>query len=164
MDTHDAGETPTPEDADKARKRARRLANLRRGNPGNRGGMPEWFREKLRAIGSHPRTLLYITECLEGEHGPSAAIAAWGHCLRYGLGEQQSLSVSARLTTASLDKLLPLLSDEQLLRLKNGEQAELILAEMASAGAAKILPPGREIEQPGESGSADAPPQDGPEK
>jgi hypothetical protein len=70
---------------------------------------------------------------------------------------RERVEVRGAMATIDYDRVLPLLSDEQLLRLKDGTDIRVLLAELASAGMDRLLPPGREVAQAGIAASNTTP-------
>ena len=107
--------------------------SLRRGNPGNRGGgrRPEEFRRKMRELASSPQAIAYLRECVHGEYGPAAAIAAWRLIAERGYGKVQA-QVVVRSALEDLDYAI--LPDHALTRIAGGENLIVVLIELVLEG------------------------------
>lgn len=62
------------------------------GVPGNKGGgrPPDEFKAKMRELASSDEALEYLKQCIDGEHGPKAAISAHKHITERGYGKEPS--------------------------------------------------------------------------
>jgi hypothetical protein len=63
---------------------------LQVGNPGNKGGgrPADEFKRTMAEIASSDRALKYLRECVEGKHGPKAAVSAHKHATDRGYGKE----------------------------------------------------------------------------
>jgi len=106
---------------------------LQRGNPGNKGGgrRPDEFRRKMRELASSDRAIAYLRECVHGEYGPAAAIAAWRLIAERGFGKVQT-EVVVRSALADLD--YSILPDHALARISRGENPIVVLIEVVLEG------------------------------